>query len=317
MDKNNDQNVIFFKNTNNEYHQDEDKPSLYLHNQKKNYELKALFYFNNGVLNREDDNPAINIYKDNQISVKIWLKNGKLHRENNLPAVLIKFYETEIKAFFLENLSYNTDKGSLIITDFIDHKNIFTESFFINRNHSDKGFNRFYKDGNLIKLKESGQLNYNAFISQFKTNLKHFIEKHEEKYLDMFLNDVGQIRQHINQHYFFDNNLSEIPSRIRITANGKVDQLEWLIKNGLRHRKDNPAVINYESLNYTCKFYEYGKPKEDLFNPYSVSYSKEQHKESMWYFHNKDIQQFYRNYNLNPFDIDNDSVNLVIMNFKQ
>lgn len=85
-------------------HSFNDEPAAYSNHHK--------FWYKNGKLHRENDNPAV-IYGRDQ--VKQWYNNGKLHRENDNPAVI---YYDRFKEWYIYGQRHrDNDKPAVIYND--------------------------------------------------------------------------------------------------------------------------------------------------------------------------------------------------------
>lgn len=272
-----------------------------------------------GLLHGDNNSPSIikTISNGKSIigTISIYHKDGKLHRENDA-AVVLDYISGKIKFFFKDDKLSNSSLGAVRVEDSYS-----TEVYYLNRKYN------YYHFTDNETVKTTGQ--YLILNEKLESKIKYIVDaiveseslNHKDDdglpYLEPDIKrDILHLRWSFNQFLEYEVN-NDYPNLLRFYK-GTLKKAEWFNSEGVHHRVNKPAIIDFENKNnLVYSYYENGVEKESIFKPYKIVVDKQTREPSgEFYFKNKEIQNFYKIYNFSPFYLDDFARELINVNFK-
>lgn len=124
--------IIEYKNEENQYHRDENKPALQVFFESGKCSTEQ--YYVSGILHRDEDKPAnIRYYSNENCAINEYYVSGTLHRNGDKPAIII-YYETTGTIYSEEYYTLgkrHRDGNKPAVIKYFTNGNIKSECFYI------------------------------------------------------------------------------------------------------------------------------------------------------------------------------------------
>ncbi len=290
---------------------------------KKNQKIMKEFYFKNGEIHSYNNKPSIYIKQEsfnNILEHSIWTQNNKIHREGK-PAIISKrdgykvFY-----GFFLNNISSINKEGSLVHYDVDDNFNLYkSKVLFLKNNIGCNGYNYFlYNKDNSLYNKKRTELSIEKIISYFTDNINNidFNSVYDNPYILNFISYMIHDLIKTEFQIFSEEDYHQLPQSISINKSSNEIVMEWRQKGRL-HRDKYPAKITIQENTIINEYISEGRPLNSLYKPSLTHLNRKNKNVVKFEFHNKKIEEYYKEFNLNPFLLMDEDIELINLNFQK
>lgn len=300
------------------------KPAILIYT--ANHRLKCWIYFKNGKINSDHPFKAAVYFRSKNFilwNFKIWAKDGEIHRENK-PAITIlekhicnKIFKA-LNGFFVRNQPCKNSKATLLFNAVEDNTIYENISLILSEFENHKQ----YKGYNLLNFDKKGKLKFKyRVVFSIKEELDNLLSSvnninenddymHIEEVLFLFIRSLmttGSYNFKFDEDYYYD-----LPQKVSLHGiNQKT--LTWLNHTGY-HRDAKPALILWNNSYKEMHYYHQNKPKESIFKPFKTVINNN---ESIidFQFYDPEINSFYKEEKLNPFQMNEEEKELVELNF--
>lgn len=234
--------------------------------------------------------------------LKIHFKHGVLHNEGQ-PAISLS-NDQETFDIYIEN-GQLVDVNEKCIS--LNHMFAYKSTYSISKT----SYNHQYIAFNGMGKKATGYIDEHSLISSLNALVCAISES------NVFDLEIAKLFRNFHDNFFKYNTNSFKPNLVIFNEKQKISSLFWLNENGEKHRIGKPAAISFFNDCKSIAYYEDGKEQETIYKPFSFYLNNSDHSyEGTFFFKNKEIQRFYKEYDFNPFSMNEDDENIIALNFK-